>query len=153
MAQALLSGWPPHWRLLAPLGALLSLLTSSCCSPSSSRRRKGHTCAHCSTLPYKTHILHASPHIPSNNPSGWKAFQGARECILLLQAGSHHLISALSFWVIKYLEDRHFTASRHLCSMLWHPQGDHFGSCTQSQTASSISDHDAHPPAIAVASL
>ena len=54
---------------------------------------------------------------PCNNPSAWKAFQGVREGILLLQAGSHHLISAFSFRVIQYLEDRHFTAS-------WHP-GSH----------------------------
>ena len=37
--------------------------------------------------------------------------------------------------------------------MLRHPQGEHLGLCNQSQTASSISDHGAHPPAIAVASL
>lgn len=42
-----------------------------------------------------------------------------RERALLLQAGSHQLISALPVRVIKYLEDGHFTAS--LDPMLRHP--------------------------------
>lgn len=38
-----------------------------------------------------------------------------RECMLLVQAGSHGLISAFLFRVIKYLEDSHFTASLDPC--------------------------------------
>ena len=123
---------------------------------------------HLSTLPCKTHILHASPCI-SVRISGHSSNVCSRNPLSLQQpfwlegisgsqrghppASSRLTPPDLSFGSYNTLRTDISQPLGTPAPMLRHPQGDHLGLCNQSQTASSISDHGAHPPAIAVASL